>query len=74
MIRDPDNPLRSPFAPSFLAAYASSIKLLRNVRVCFEHTPGQVLRLWPLWTHCLTSAVRHSEPCEALFLLKMYGE
>ncbi|KAL5480285.1 hypothetical protein ACEPAI_1555 [Sanghuangporus weigelae] len=57
MIKDSENPLRSPFAPSFLAAYACSIKLLRDVRMCFEHLTGIILRLWPLWTHCLTSAV-----------------
>ncbi|KAL5512411.1 hypothetical protein ACEPAG_3403 [Sanghuangporus baumii] len=57
MIKDSENPLRSPFAPSFLAAYASSIKLLRDVRMCFELLPGIILRLWPIWTHCLTSAV-----------------
>ncbi|OCB89593.1 hypothetical protein A7U60_g3191 [Sanghuangporus baumii] len=57
MIKDPENPLRSPFAPSFLAAYACSIKLLRNVRMCFEHLPGILIRLWPIWTHCLTSGV-----------------
>ncbi|EJD00565.1 uncharacterized protein FOMMEDRAFT_127222 [Fomitiporia mediterranea MF3/22] len=57
MIKYSANPLRSPFAPSFLAAYACSINILRCARLCYDQNPALVLRIWPLWTHCLTSGV-----------------
>ena len=58
MIKHSDNPLRSPFAPSFLAAYACAIKLLREVRSCYNVSPQALLRMWPVWAHGLTSGVR----------------
>jgi hypothetical protein len=59
MIKFPDNPLRSPFSPSFLAAYSSSIKFLRTVRACFRHNARLLLGHWPVWVHALTSGVRY---------------
>lgn len=55
---NPTNPIRSRFGPSFLAAYASAITLLRAMRRNFEPCQQVLLRIWPFWAHALASGVR----------------
>ena len=58
MIEYPESPLRSPFAPSFLAAYATSITFLRHIRSVFDIEAEMMLRFWSCWAHALAAAVR----------------
>ena len=67
MIKHSDNPLRSPFAPSFLSAYACSIKLLRTVRNCYNYSGPMLVRMWPIWAHTLTSGVSFPSPSFPFF-------
>lgn len=57
MLTDSGNPLRSPFAPSFLAAYALSIKFLRHIRKAFDKAPEILIRQWPIIGHTLSVGV-----------------
>ncbi|KAI5123022.1 hypothetical protein M0805_007643 [Coniferiporia weirii] len=57
MLEYPDNPMRSPFALSFLAAYSTSITLLRGIRTVIDHNPHVLLRQWAAWAHTLTAAI-----------------
>ncbi|KDQ56828.1 hypothetical protein JAAARDRAFT_36304 [Jaapia argillacea MUCL 33604] len=47
----PADPLRSPYAPSFLAGYRSACELLGVLRSAFEMFPAETVRFWVLWTH-----------------------
>lgn len=53
----PTNPLRSPFAPSFLAAYRSATQLLKTLRENFDAFSYLFIRLWPIWAHALAASV-----------------
>lgn len=53
----PGDPMRSPFAPSFLAAYRSSTAMLKVMREYFESVKQLLFRVWPIWAHALASAV-----------------
>ena len=57
----PDNPMRSQYAPSFLAGYRSACALIGTVREQFNIFPVQIARFWVLWTHAFSSAVRCSQ-------------
>lgn len=59
IIEYPSNPLRSPFATSFLATYRSSIALLRIVYCHLDAIYLTVLRAWDAWALLLSSAVRY---------------
>ncbi|KAL5507235.1 hypothetical protein ACEPAH_6691 [Sanghuangporus vaninii] len=53
----PDNPMRSPFAASFLATYRSASKI---IRMCREHMHVMyltTLRVWQIWSVSLTCGV-----------------
>ena len=50
-------PLSSPYASSVLAAYASSITLLKIIREYFAEYEGKALRMWVAWAQGLTAAV-----------------
>ncbi len=64
----PTNPLRSPFAPSFLAAYRSATQLLKTLRENFDAFSYLFIRLWPIWAHALASSVSfHFVVCDAPF-------
>ncbi|EIW79658.1 hypothetical protein CONPUDRAFT_144866 [Coniophora puteana RWD-64-598 SS2] len=54
---NPSDPMRSPYAPSFLAGYKSACELLGNLRYAFKRFPAQMARFWVLWTHCFSSSV-----------------
>ena len=54
----PKEPLRSNYAPSFLAGYHSACTLIGSLRDQFVINPVQIARFWVLWTHAFSSAVR----------------
>ncbi|GJE93089.1 fungal-specific transcription factor domain-containing protein [Phanerochaete sordida] len=53
----PKEPLRSQYAPSFLAGYRSACGLIASLREQFAINPVQIARFWVLWTHAFSSAV-----------------
>ncbi|KAI0752488.1 fungal-specific transcription factor domain-containing protein [Daedaleopsis nitida] len=53
----PTDPMRSPFAPSFLAGYRSASALLLGIREQFALFPTQIARFWVLWTHAFSACV-----------------
>ncbi len=57
MIDDPVNPLRSQYAPSFLATYRSSAHILKCIREEFELLPELSSRSWSGWTFAFSAAV-----------------
>ncbi|KLO09688.1 hypothetical protein SCHPADRAFT_833692 [Schizopora paradoxa] len=57
LLDHPENPLRSPFSPSFLAAYRSATSLLKILRHKFSLFPHVFLRHWPTWAHALAASV-----------------
>jgi hypothetical protein len=54
----PNDPIKSPYAPSFLAGYRSACELLSSLRLQFNTFPAEIARFWVLWTHAFSSAVR----------------
>jgi hypothetical protein len=60
IIEQPDNPLKSTYAPSFLAAFRASTTILKSVRDQFDAMPGSCARHWAMWTFAFSAAV--SEP------------
>lgn len=67
----PNNPLKSPFSPSFLAAYSSATSLLRVLRHEFATFPHIFLRNWPVWAHALVASV--SVSCSLIFMVEVEG-
>ncbi|KLO18324.1 hypothetical protein SCHPADRAFT_820145 [Schizopora paradoxa] len=57
LMKFPSNPLDSPFAHSFSAAYRGSVKLLGVLRTKFDELSPLLIRMWPMWAHSLTAAV-----------------
>ncbi|KAJ6588531.1 fungal-specific transcription factor domain-containing protein [Mycena capillaripes] len=53
----PNDPIKSPYAPSFLAGYRSACDLLASVRQQFNVFPAEIARFWVLWTHAFSSAI-----------------
>ncbi|KAJ7701867.1 fungal-specific transcription factor domain-containing protein [Mycena rosella] len=53
----PNDPIKSPYAPSFLAGYRSACELLASLRVQFDMFPAEIARFWVLWTHAFSSAI-----------------
>ncbi|KAG0709529.1 fungal-specific transcription factor domain-containing protein [Suillus ampliporus] len=53
----PTNPLRSPYAPSFLAAYRCASATIKTTILNFQMFPDIFMRWWPIWSHLLSSAV-----------------
>lgn len=51
MLDHPEDPLRSGYAPSFLAAYRSASAVIKAVLYHFERYPDLLLRMWSLWTN-----------------------
>jgi hypothetical protein len=60
IMEQPTNPLKSPYAHSFLAAYRASSTILKSVQQQFEIRPIPSARFWAMWTFALSSAVRSS--------------
>ncbi|KAJ7220756.1 hypothetical protein GGX14DRAFT_431972, partial [Mycena pura] len=56
IIEQPVNPLKSIYAPSFLAAYRSSATILKSVREQFAVMPT-CARVWTMWTFAFSAAV-----------------
>lgn len=61
----PNDPIKSPYAPSFLAGYRSACDLLSSIGRQFELFPAEVARFWVLWTHGFSAIVR---PFSSFFL------
>ncbi|KAJ7507374.1 fungal-specific transcription factor domain-containing protein [Mycena galericulata] len=53
----PNDPIKSPYAPSFLAGYRSACDLLASLRQSFSAFPAEIARFWVLWTHAFSSAI-----------------
>ncbi|KAG2110104.1 hypothetical protein DEU56DRAFT_905607 [Suillus clintonianus] len=51
IIENPVNPLKSAYAPSFLAAYRASIQQ------AFQEYPSQCARFWTVWTFAFSAAI-----------------
>ncbi|KAJ6606856.1 hypothetical protein B0H10DRAFT_2439911 [Mycena sp. CBHHK59/15] len=57
IIEQPENPLKSTYAPSFLAAYRASATILKSVREQFAVMPNACARFWTMWTFAFSAAV-----------------
>ncbi|KAJ7699214.1 hypothetical protein B0H17DRAFT_1049209 [Mycena rosella] len=57
IIEQPVNPLKSTYAPSFLAAYRASATILKSVRDQFAVMPNACARFWTMWTFAFSAAV-----------------
>jgi len=53
----PLDPIKSQYAPSFLAGYRSACTIIESVKQQFSLFPAQIARFWVLWTHAFSSAV-----------------
>ncbi|KAJ3502601.1 hypothetical protein NLJ89_g8811 [Agrocybe chaxingu] len=53
----PANPLKSTYAPSFLAAYRASSTILKVVREQVKMWPNSCSRFWSMWTFAFSAAV-----------------
>ena len=53
----PHDPMKSQYAPSFLAGYRSACELLGAVRVQYHLFPAHVARFWNIWTHTFSATV-----------------
>jgi len=51
MLDHPANPLRSPFAPSFLAAYRCASGVIKSSLNHYARFPELSARWWGVWTH-----------------------
>jgi hypothetical protein len=58
IIEHPVNPLKSAYAPSFLATYRASSTILKSVREQFNLWPNSCSRFWQMWTFAFSAAVR----------------
>ncbi|KAF8878384.1 fungal-specific transcription factor domain-containing protein [Gymnopilus junonius] len=57
IIEHPVNPLKSTYAPSFLAAYRASSTILKSIREQFSLWPNASARFWTMWTFGFSAAV-----------------
>ncbi|RDB19140.1 putative transcriptional regulatory protein C1F7.11c [Hypsizygus marmoreus] len=57
IIEHPENPLKSAYAPSFLAAYRASSTILKSIREQFNMWPNSCARFWTMWTFAFSAAV-----------------
>ncbi|KAF5380642.1 hypothetical protein D9757_007065 [Collybiopsis confluens] len=57
IIEQPTNPLKSVYAPSFLAAYRASATILKSIREQFVVWPNSCARYWTMWTFAFSAAV-----------------
>jgi hypothetical protein len=58
MLDHPDNPLLSPFAPSFLAACRNASIIIKAAENLFKRCAPIATRVWFLMYHMLSAAVR----------------
>ncbi|KZV65070.1 hypothetical protein PENSPDRAFT_745213 [Peniophora sp. CONT] len=57
LIESPVNPLRSQYAPSFLASVRAASTVLRVVREQFAMHPSMCSRFWSIWTYAFSAAI-----------------
>ncbi|KAJ8509272.1 hypothetical protein ONZ45_g8546 [Pleurotus djamor] len=57
IIDQPANPLKSAYAPSFLAAYRASTTILKSVKEQFRTWPVASACFWSMWTFAFSAAV-----------------
>ncbi|TFK28831.1 hypothetical protein FA15DRAFT_664908 [Coprinopsis marcescibilis] len=53
----PENPLRSPYAPSFLATYRCASGIIKSCMNYYKKFPQLSGRWWGIWTHLFSAAV-----------------
>ncbi|KAH6915006.1 fungal-specific transcription factor domain-containing protein, partial [Coprinopsis sp. MPI-PUGE-AT-0042] len=53
----PENPLRSPYAPSFLATYRCASGIIKSSMNHYERFPQLCGRWWGLWTNLFSAAM-----------------
>lgn len=54
---NPSDPIKSQYAPSFLAGYRSACNIVGSVKLQFKLFPAQIARFWVLWTHAFSASV-----------------
>ena len=60
LLDNPENPLSSPYAPSFLAANRCASVLIKSFIHHAERCPDLCGRFWGIWTHTFSACVsRH---------------
>ncbi|KIP01519.1 hypothetical protein PHLGIDRAFT_32525 [Phlebiopsis gigantea 11061_1 CR5-6] len=57
LLDHPENPLSSPYAPSFLAANRCASVLIKSFLHYFERCPDLIGRFWGIWTHAFSAAI-----------------
>ena len=57
LLDHPNNPLASPYAPSFLAANRCASVLIKSFIHHHERCPALCSRFWGMWTHAFSAAV-----------------
>lgn len=57
MIDFPEDPLRSVFAPSVVAAYHSACRFLRLHRDAYGLRKDLLDRIWHVWAQCISCLV-----------------
>ncbi|KAF8235392.1 hypothetical protein L208DRAFT_1433902 [Tricholoma matsutake] len=57
IIEHPENPLKSQYAPSFLAAYRASATILKSISQQFDMWPNSTARFWIMWISGFTAGV-----------------
>ncbi|EIN14557.1 hypothetical protein PUNSTDRAFT_30245, partial [Punctularia strigosozonata HHB-11173 SS5] len=51
------DPLKSPYAPSFLAGYRAACETVSLLRQQFDLFPLELARVWVLWTHAFSATL-----------------
>ncbi|RXW22701.1 hypothetical protein EST38_g3131 [Candolleomyces aberdarensis] len=54
---NPTEPIKSQYAPSFLAGYRSACTIINSVKHQFSVFPAQIASFWVLWTHAFSASV-----------------
>ncbi|KAI0343340.1 hypothetical protein BDW22DRAFT_1374694 [Trametopsis cervina] len=57
LLDHPENPLSSPYAPSFLAANRCASVLIKSFIHHFERCPDLCGRFWGIWTHTFSASI-----------------
>ena len=57
LVEDPDDPMRSQYAPSFLATVRASKNILQVVKEQLSIQRVMVCRFWTIWTYTFSATV-----------------
>ncbi|PPQ64700.1 hypothetical protein CVT24_008327 [Panaeolus cyanescens] len=57
MLDHPSNPLKSPYSPSFLAAYRCASGMIKSSLNHYDRFPELCGRWWGIWTHLFSAAI-----------------